>query len=376
MFSMFFGAGNVVFPLAAGQYAQDKNIYAILGLLITAVGVPFLGLLSMTLFDGDYRKFFSKIGTWPGFLIALCIMGLIGPLGAMPRVIALSFSTFNLFFPGVSLPVFSILSCVIIYLLTYKRSRILDILGYFLTPVLLGSLVTLIFMALFSSQSAPAAEDNAFSIFFHGLYQGYYTMDLMGAFFFSSVVILCLKEELHSSDKNLIIMTLKAAFIGAILLAAVYIGFSFAAAKYSDYLSKIPQDEMLGALALKMLGPTGGIVAVIAVTLACLTTAIALAAVFAEFMHKDITLSKLSYNSCLLISLVVTFLLSTLHFGGIMEFLGPILIICYPALIVLSFVNLLNKLWGFQHIKTPVAVTFVLTLMSYFIEDIGAFLHQ
>ena len=58
MFSMLFGAGNIVFALAIGQYAQDKNLFAILGLLITAVGVPFLGLIAMTLFGGDYKKLF------------------------------------------------------------------------------------------------------------------------------------------------------------------------------------------------------------------------------------------------------------------------------------------------------------------------------
>src|SRR5688572_6620310 len=107
MFSMFFGAGNVVFPLAIGQYAQDKNIFAIIGLLITAVGVPFLGLISMTLFDGDYRRFFARMGKIPGFLSALVIMGLIGPFGALPRCIALSYSTVSTYIPGVSLSLFS-----------------------------------------------------------------------------------------------------------------------------------------------------------------------------------------------------------------------------------------------------------------------------
>ena len=60
MFAMFFGAGNVVFPLSLGLMAQDKNIYAIVGLLITAVGVPFIGLMSMTLFNGNYKHFFEK----------------------------------------------------------------------------------------------------------------------------------------------------------------------------------------------------------------------------------------------------------------------------------------------------------------------------
>src|SRR3984957_3942591 len=85
MFSMFFGAGNVVFPLALGKIAQDQNVFAILGMLITAVGVPFLGLVAMTLFNGNYIHFFERLGKVPGFLVVTAMLGLIGPFGAIPR---------------------------------------------------------------------------------------------------------------------------------------------------------------------------------------------------------------------------------------------------------------------------------------------------
>ena len=147
MFSMFFGAGNVVFPLALGQIAQDSNFFAILGLLISAVCVPFLGLISMTLFDGNYQNFFERIGKVPGFLVMLCILGLIGPFGAIPRCIALSYSTLELYFPGMSLPLFSIASCLIIFAFTAKKNSI-GILGYVLTPLLLFSLLFIIVKGL------------------------------------------------------------------------------------------------------------------------------------------------------------------------------------------------------------------------------------
>lgn len=372
MFSMFFGAGNVVFPLATGQYAQDQVFYAILGLLITAVGVPFLGLMAMTLFDGNHKIFFQQIGKVPGFIISLFIMGLIGPFGALPRVIALSFSTTNMFLPSLSLPIFSAISCIIIYFLTYKESRILDILGYLLTPILLGSLAILVIKGLISAPSAVPSEDNPLSIFFHGLVQGYNTMDLMGAFFFSSMVILCLKKELLPSNRQdirqLIKMTLKASCIGAFLLGVTYFGFSYTAAFHSESLANVPQDKMLGSLALNILGSYGGIVAIIAVSLACLTTAIALAAVFSEFIHKDITFGKISYPVALILTLVVTFLMSLLQFSGIMSYLAMILMWCYPALITLCIVNILHKLYGFPYIKAPVIITFLITAIFYTLQ--------
>lgn len=368
---MFFGAGNVVFPLAMGQFAQDQNFFAILGFLITAVGVPFVGLLSMTLFDGNYQHFFERIGKVPGFLIALAIMLLIGPFGAMPRVIALSYSTSKIFMPNLNLIYFSLFSCVLIYLLTYKRGRILDILGYILTPLLLISLVILIVKGIADAGEPPTTTLSPMNTFLHGLQLGYNTMDLMGAFFFSSVVILCLKQELHPEGqrdfRRLISMTLKASCIGAFLLALVYVGSSYVAAYNSEILKSVPPDEIMATLALHILGPYAGIIAVSAVALACLTTAIALAAVFAEYLHEDITFEKIGYIPCLIFTLLVTFFMSTLNFSGIMNFLDPILKVCYPALIVLSVINLMHKLYGFKPVLLPVGIVFVLSLIVYWV---------
>ncbi|NGX42903.1 MAG: Branched-chain amino acid transport system 2 carrier protein [Chlamydiae bacterium] len=369
MFSMFFGAGNIVYPLALGQYAQNQNFFAITGLLITAVGVPFIGLMAMTLFDGNYRDFFERIGKIPGFLITLFIIALIGPFGAMPRLFALSYSTAKIFTGDISLPVFSAISCVIVYFMTFRRGRILDILGYFLTPVLLTTLVILIAKGIMSSPETLATDHDKLSTFLFGLKEGYNTMDLMGAFFFSSIVILCLKKELLPDDqkdfRQLITMTLKAGCIGASLLALVYVGSSYVAAFNSESLATVPQDEILATLALQILGPYAGVIAILAVSLTCLTTAIALTAVFAEYLHEDITLKKVSYQASVALTLAATFFMSTLSFTGIMSFLVPILVVCYPALIALSIINLLHKLYGFKPVKIPVLAVFIISLLIH-----------
>lgn len=369
MFSMFFGAGNVVFPLALGQIAQDKNFFAILGMLITAVGVPFAGLIAMTLYDGEYKRFFSRIGIVPGFLVALVIMGLIGPFGAIPRCIALSYSTAKVFLPGVSLPLFSAFSCILIWLFTFKKNTIIDVLGYVLTPLLLGSLAIIIVKGLIDSPGVPSSGHESFSIFLKGLMDGYQTMDLPGAFFFSSVVIACLKTMVGPNEKsphNLLITTLKASAIGAFLLAATYIGFSYVSSFHSGSLANVPSDELISMIAIHVLGPNAAIVACIAVSLACLTTAIALSAVFAEFIHNDITMGKLSYGPSLIGTLIIAFFVSTLDFNGIAAFLTPILQIVYPALIALTVLNILYKLYGFEPVKVPVLVVFLLSIGSYF----------
>ncbi len=369
MFSMFFGAGNVVFPLALGQIAQDQNFYAILGMLITAVGVPFIGLIAMTLFNGDYTQFFDRIGRLPGFLVVLLIMGLIGPFGAIPRCVVLSYSTVKMLLPDLSLPVFSAISCIIIWLFTIKKNSILDTLGYVLTPLLLGSLGLLIVKGLFSGTPAAQTEPNTLAIFLIGLVDGYKTMDLLGAFFFSSVIIDCLKSGTQSGStgyKNLMVTTLKSIAIGAPLLALTYIGFSYVASFYSSELTGVSSDELIGKLAVHILGSHAAILACITVALACLTTAIALSVVFAEFLHLDVARNKINYGTSLSITLVLTFAMSMLNFNGISAFLLPILTICYPALIMLSLLNIFYKLFDFKPVKIPVLIVFTGSLILYF----------
>ena len=74
IFSMFFGSGNVVFPLLLGQITGEKISWALIGLAITAVGAPLLGLLGSVLFEGDCKKFFYRIGEIPGYIIVICYL--------------------------------------------------------------------------------------------------------------------------------------------------------------------------------------------------------------------------------------------------------------------------------------------------------------
>lgn len=370
LFAMFFGAGNVVFPLALGQYAQGNHFFATLGMILTAVGVPFLGLISITLFNGNYQSFFGRLGKVPGFLFALFIMGLIGPFGAIPRCISLSYSTVSLYVPYLSLPLFSFLSCIVIFLFTFKKNKILDVLGYILTPLLLLSLLIIIVKGIISPTSELSYDTDRWETFLLGLKEGYQTMDLLGAFFFSSVMLSCLEAPStteHKNYKKVIFTALKASGLAAFLLALVYFGFSYVAALHNISLSVISKDQFLGILALNILGSNAGIIAIVAVALACLTTAIALCAVFAEFLHEDVTCKKISYIPSLLLTLLISFFVSTLSFSGIALFLVPILEVCYPALIVLSIVNLAFKLYHFQPVKVPVFLTLFLSLLFYFL---------
>jgi len=357
MFSMFFGAGNVVFPLIVGQMAGDMAWAAIMGLLITAVGVPFIGLLAMVLYEGDYRAFFSRIGRVPGFLITLFIMILIGPFGAIPRCIALSFSTLKMYDPSLSSVFFSLLSCVVIFLATYRKNRMVDVLGAVLSPVLVISLAVIIIKGLLTHPAAAPSAEGALSMFRFGVIEGYNTMDLLGTFFFSGMIITSLRAVggVQSASSFLLARyALQAAVIGVTLLGLVYAGFALVASYYSSTLEAVAPEVLLGTIAHTVLGRAGGIFVSLAVVLACLTTALALVAVFADFLRTQVCANYINYKACLAITLAITFVFANLKFSEIVAMLIPVLMVMYPALLMLTIVNILHKIWGFRPVKMPV----------------------
>lgn len=356
MFSMFFGAGNVVFPLVVGQTTGDQTLFALLGLLLTAVGVPFLGMIAILLFKGDYQQFFARSGKIPGFILAAAIMLLIGPFGGLPRCIALSYSTLKLSWPFLSFGLFSFCSCLIIFFFALKKSRMLTLLGYVLTPLLLLSLTVIVIVGLWTGESSTPSSFSAMQSFRHGFMEGYNTMDLLASFFFSAIIYNTLKQEStesgHKGDRLLFQLSLKASCIGGFLLALVYAGFSFVAAWHASSLSATNQGELLGALTLKILGPYAGLIASATIALACLTTAIALAAVFAEFLQKVLFRNKLSYLQALTLTLIASFAVSLLEFTGIISLLAPLLQIIYPALILFTIFNIIVRLRGLKEVKS------------------------
>lgn len=348
MFSMFFGAGNVVFPLVVGQAAGDQTPFAVLGLLITAVGVPFLGLFAIFLFHGNYETFFARAGKVPGFILAAAIMLLIGPFGGLPRCIALSYSTLNLSIPFLSFGAFSFISCSVIFLCAYKKNRMLGLLGYLLTPLLLLSLAVVVIMGLWTGDASPAATMTAAQSFKHGFMEGYNTMDLLASFFFSAIIYNTLKNDTKANtaqdETELYKISLKASLIGGGLLSLIYVGFCLVASYHAANLSVVDQGELLGALTLKILGPYAGLFASATIALACLTTAIALAAVFAEFLQKVLFRNWLSYHQALAMTLAIGFAVSLLEFTGIVRVLAPFLQIAYPALIIFTIINIIVRL--------------------------------
>ncbi|MCH9613633.1 MAG: Branched-chain amino acid transport system 2 carrier protein [Chlamydiia bacterium] len=359
MFSMFFGAGNITFPLAIGLAVQGQLFFALLGLIITAILMPLSGFIGITLFDGDYHSFFHRMGKLPGTAVILILLLLIGPFGGIPRCITLTYSTLGI--PGLPLWIFSILAGTVLFISCWKRSRIVPLIGNFLSPVLLLFLLAIIVKGVFFTASNPVYTSSVDHPFWYGLKEGYNTMDLLATFFFSSLI--CARIKNQGGKAGLLASILKASAIGGGLLALVYVGFSYTAASYSDTLSGVPIDRLLGRLGHAVLGPYAGLFVCVSIALTCLTTALALTAICAEYLQEKVFKMKMDYHWCLAFVLVAALLTCTLEFSGIVALLGPVLQVLYPALVSLSIFNILHKLYNFKSVKMPVYATIAVFLV-------------
>ncbi len=372
IFAMLFGAGNVVFPLGLGRDVGSQVFFAVLGLVITGVFVPILGLISAALFDGDYKKFLNMMGSIPGSLVAMVCMLLIGPFGATPRCVTLAYAAIKWHIPELSLFYFSLGIAIIIFLATIKKRYVVELLGKFLGPIKLLLLLAIVILGLFAVTTPPPSAFTSFESFTKGLHEGYWTLDLLATIFFSGLIIASIKAQNEKdgslTSKQIVTLGLKAGIVGGLLLGVVYTGFCLLAAKYSLQVADISKDQLLSALATLVLGERASILANTTMAIACLTTAIALTAVFADYLTHEIFLGRFKYIHALLITVTLTFGMTNLGFTGIAQVIEPFAVICYPALIALSLANVAYALWGFKYIKSVVFTTFGVTLFMHFLK--------
>jgi len=369
LFSMFFGAGNLIFPLLIGQSVGENGWYAISGLGITAVLVPFLGLAGMVLFDGDIHRFFGRLGKAPGWTLLLLLQLILGPFGVIPRLVTLMYAMAKPYLFQVSLPVFSVICAAAIFLFSFQRQRLMRLLGGVLTPILLLSLTALLYFGLTEPSALNPVSPTVSNSFFEGLLGGYNTMDLIAAFLFATVVLPHFKKEAISQGRSVLQKILYSSLIAAGLLFLTYVGLATVSAMHGWSLeSSIPHEELLAAIATKLLGPRGALLAAMAVITACLTTAMTLSSIFAEYLQKDLLKQKIGVTQALALTLLITTLFANLGFSGIAAFLGPILQICYPGLIVLTLFNILHHFYGVRTVKLPVFATFACSAAFYLLS--------
>lgn len=374
LFSMFFGAGDLIWPLILGGEMGEKNLFAMIGLLVTGVSLPLLGLVSMMLFDGDYQAFFGRLGRIPSIIIIFIIQAILGPIGSIPRLITLSYATLKPYLPAdTSLMLFSVVACIGVLAFTIKKQRVIDLLGLILTPILLLSLGSILIIGFINPPSAAANATLHVDAFKQGLNVGYNTLDLIASFIFAPLVLSHFRQENSIENpvdarRAMFKKMFQASLLAATILSAMYIGLTYVASYYTPFLRPgHAPEERLSEISMYLLGPKGAFISCLAVAMACLTTAIPLTSICADYIKGDLMRGKGGNLLPLLITLGLSGAIANLGFGGIASMLSPILHILCPGLIVLSVLNIIYRLYEVHPRRTPVFAAFGLSTLAYFL---------
>lgn len=360
IFTMLFGAGNIIYPVKTGMLAGSKNYIGILGFLLTGVLLPILGLIAMILFDGDYKAFFARIGKVPGFIAILFCMFIIGPMLVMPRCITVPYDMLSPFFPNIGLTLFSILFVGLTFIVTYKESNLLDILGKYMSWLLIVSLGLIITLGVSLGQNFIEQTAASSTIFFEQVLHGFQTLDLIGALFFAFIIVRLIKlnSTENISPKKLALMGLKGGTITAFLMTTFYVGFSYLGAYYAYLVTpEMNGAEIFRTITLHITGKYGIIILAFAVFLACLSTLAALAAVFADYMRKEIFHKKITYQQSLILGLTITVIISNFGLTNILKYGFPVVSFGYPIIVTITICNMLYKLFDMPYIKIPTLLT-------------------
>ncbi len=343
LFAMFFGSGNLIYPLFVGKVAQEQWVGMTVGFLSAAVLLPFLGVVAMVMYRGCYASFFNTIGRIPGFLLSSLLLTIWIPLGSAPRCMTLAYASISSYLvEAPPLWMFSLFYSALVFLVISKKVGVLDILGKYITPLLLVCIGIVCYQGFVHAPTliSPAAVEG--NVVVAGAMEGYNTMDLIASFFFSASVIHILTQS-GGTMKQTISLVARSSVIGMGILGTVYVCLIAVSAHHSAALEGVPKDQLLAYLAQMLLGPTWSIVAILAIILACFSTSIALIIAYTDYLHDEVFKQSQHPVLSVLIALAVTYVMSLFGLEGITYVTAPILKICYPILIALILWNVGGK---------------------------------
>ena len=341
LFSMFFGAGNVIFPPYLGMESGPQWLLGFSAYFIADIGLALLGVFAL-LRVGSSEAVTLRLGKIPAELLMCAIILCIGPMVAIPRTSATTFEmaiTPNI--PGVSPVLFSVLFFALILALCIKESAVVDIVGKVLTPLLLVGLFAIIIKGIVTPLGEIAALPQIANAAVTGIKAGYQTMDALAALPFGIIVLQSVTAKGYDSGKKQFRVVGGAAVLAGVLLLCVYMGLAYLGATVSaQYTNDIGRAQLIMALVEALMGKVGVILFGVVVGLACVTTAIALtssaAAYFAELCR-----SKVSYKVFVIAICVFSAVVSNLGLDRIVAVAAPVLDVIYPPTLVLIFISLL-----------------------------------
>ena len=381
LFGIFFGAGNLIFPAELGFRAGENFYPAILGFVLSGVGIAIITLVLGTMVKGGYKneigiKVDPKFAT--SYLTMLYLA--IGPFFAIPRTAGTSFSIGIAPVTGngrLPLFIFSAIYFLFAYLIAINPSKLMDRVGKILTPMFAMLIVILIVIGNMNFHAINHGEmSGVMSALKTGFLEGYNTLDALAAVSFCLIATSSIKTFGFSSKKEYIKIMTVVGIVTAIFFSTLYIGLGALGNKFSipaDVLAD--PDTNIGTYILskssyELFGSFGQVFLGAMTILTCFTTTAGLIVVVAEYFVD--TFPRFKYKTYVNIFTLIGFAMSNFGLNTIIKISVPVLRILYPITIVIVAIIILNKFVRLS--KSGMAITVILTTVFSGIEVMGSVL--
>ncbi|NLZ69404.1 MAG: branched-chain amino acid transport system II carrier protein [Spirochaetales bacterium] len=343
LFSMFFGAGNLIFPPLLGAHAGNASFITMIGFSITAIALPMMGIY-VTNNNGGIVKLASKINPIFASVFIFCIYISIGPMLAIPRTASTSFEIAVVPFLSSSdnyllfRVIYSILFFLVALLVAQKPEKLTEKLGKITTPLLLTLIVIVFISALVNGKnvSLEAIGNYKKMPFAQGFIDGYQTMDTIAALNFAILFIANLKAK-NVKEDNIMKYNLYSGIIAGILMLLVYSALAYIGVN-SQMNTALNGTQILVATVKQTFGTFGVIVLGLTFVLACFNTCVSLICACSEYFQRIIPSVK--YRAWTIFFSVLSAIISNIGLNQIISLSVPILNAIYPIAIMVIVLGL------------------------------------
>ncbi|WP_291869804.1 branched-chain amino acid transport system II carrier protein [Maribacter sp.] len=366
LFSLFFGAGNLILPPLLGFKSGNLWSLVTLGFCLSAVVIPILGILAHAKLQGTIFDFGKKVSSTFSLTYSFIIYAISISLPS-PRTASVTHEMAIAPFFNTPPILTSIVYFSIVFLFAINRSKILTILGKILTPAIILILLLIIGVLTFSFDFSfgNTLFTNPFT---DGILEGYQTFDAIGAVVVGGVIIVSIqiknKEATYESKKSLI---RKAGWIAGLALFLIYTGLVFSGSLvHNSFDAEISRTALLTGMTTLSLGATGNLFLSVLVSLACFTTAVGIVTGTADFIKSRCNNSRQAYIITAIVGCLLGIVMGQFNVGYIIAVALPALMFIYPITIVLILLNNLpEKYTSASVFKGVVLITIIFSIPDF-----------
>lgn len=365
LFSLFFGAGNLILPPTLGVKSGLDWWIVVIGFVLTAVTIPILAIFAHAKLQGTLYDFGKKVS--PFFSTVYCLLIYIIAIAIpSPRTASVTHEMAIHPFFGTSSLLTSSIYFLLVFIFAVNRSKIISLIGKFLTPIIVLILLVIIVIAIFTS-SGIVNPSTFTTPFVDGILEGYQTFDAIGGVVVGAVIIISLNLRGHTSFEAKKELITKAGFIAGTGLFLVYGGLILSGSLFSaTFAENATRIEVLSGLGTKTLGNFGAAFLSISVALACFTTAVGIVTGTADYIKGIFKGSKTAYIATAAIASVIGIIVGSYQVDFIITLAVPALMFLYPITIVLILLNIVPNKYGTKLVfRGVVLVTFIFSITDF-----------